>query len=333
MSYLPLIAILGPTASGKTRCAVSLAQAIDAEIVSADSRQVYTGMDIGTGKDMDEYRPLKAHFREQAAAHLSGEYTLDTSVDTCVHLIDICPAGYKYNLYEYLRDYYKAEEIIRGRNHNLILCGGTGMYAEAVLSGMRLPEVPVNEALRAELKGVTLEELKRRLEAMKVLHNTTDVDTHARAVRSIEIELYYKAHPEAARASSKMTAVKPDSIIFLIDIPREQRRNNISMRLDARLNNGMIDEVKALIKSGVNPDDLLYYGLEYKYVTMYILGQLSYNEMRDQLEIAIHQFAKRQMTWWRGMERRGFTLHRLSYDLPEQEFVAAACAIINDHIH
>lgn len=283
-SDLPLIAVVGPTASGKTAKAVELARMVNAEIISADSRQVYRGMDIGTGKDISEYG------------------------DIHVHLIDIRPAGYKYNLHEFLSDYYRAHAEIRARGKNVILCGGTGMYAEAVLSGLRLPEVPENPALRQQLQSKSLPELTAILAGMKTLHNTTDVDTRARAIRAIEIERWYIDHPDAAKIADRNTSVRPESVIFMVDISRDERRRRITERLHRRLDEGMIEEVQRLLDSGIPADDLIYYGLEYKYVTNYLLGRLSREAMVSGLETAIHQFAKRQMTWYRGMERRGFTL-------------------------
>ena len=289
-----LIVILGPTASGKTHRAVSLAIAIDGEIISADSRQVYSGMDIGTGKDIDEYG------------------------DVPYHLIDICPAGYKYNLYEYLRDFDHVFADIKKRGKNAILCGGTGLYIESVLNGLKLPEVPENKELRDELSAYSLEELTKMLAAMKSMHNTTDVDNKKRAIRAIEIQTYYNAHPQAAAAAQPHPI--SDALIIGIDIDREVRRQRISHRLDARLLAGMVNEIQELIRSGVKPEDLSYYGLEYKFVTAYVTGKISKEEMHDMLEIAIHQFAKRQMTWFRGMERRGFKINWLPYNLSDEEF-------------
>lgn len=289
-----LIVILGPTASGKTHRAVSLARAINGEIISADSRQVYSGMDIGTGKDIDEYG------------------------DVPYHLIDICPAGYKYNLYEYLRDFDHVFADIKKRGKNAILCGGTGLYIESVLNGLKLPEVPENKELRDELSAYSLEELTKMLAAMKSMHNTTDVDNKKRAIRAIEIQTYYNAHPQAAAAAQPHPI--SDALIIGIDIDREVRRQRISHRLDARLLAGMVNEIQELIRVGVKPEDLSYYGLEYKFVTAYVTGKISKEEMHDMLEIAIHQFAKRQMTWFRGMERRGFKINWLPYNLSDEEF-------------
>ena len=289
-----LIVILGPTASGKTHRAVSLARAIDGEIISADSRQVYSGMDIGTGKDIDEYG------------------------DVPYYLIDICPAGYKYNLYEYLRDFDHVFADIKKRGKNAILCGGTGLYIESALNGLKLPEVPENKGLRDELSAYSLEELTKMLAAMKSMHNTTDVDNKKRAIRAIEIQTYYNAHPQAAAAAQPHPI--SDALIIGIDIDREVRRQRISHRLDARLLAGMVNEIQELIRLGVKPEDLSYYGLEYKFVTAYVTGKISKEEMHDMLEIAIHQFAKRQMTWFRGMERRGFKINWLPYNLFDEEF-------------
>lgn len=292
-----IIAVVGPTASGKTRRAVEIAGAFGGEIISGDSRQVYTGMDIGTGKDLDEYGDIR------------------------YHLIDIASAGEKYNLHRYLQDFKKAEEDIRGRGVLPILCGGTGMYVEAALSGLVMPEVERNEALRESLADKSLEELTKILKGYKTLHNTTDIDTRDRALRAIEIQQYYLEHPEEAASTDRSTAKPLDSLVIGIDIPREARREKISRRLESRLREGMIDEIKGLIESGVKAEDLIYYGLEYKYVTLHAIGELSFDEMKTQLEIAIHQFAKRQMTWFRGMERRGIPIHWLPYDMPESEFI------------
>jgi len=289
--------ITGPTASGKTALAVALASDLDGEIISADSRQIYTGMDIGTGKDLEEYGSVP------------------------YHLIDIAPAGYKYNLFEYLRDAREAMDNILARGKVPVVCGGTGMYLEALVRGTHLPEVPINENLRSELSGKSLEELSGILKTMKNLHNSTDIDTAKRAIRSIEIQTYYHENPDAAR---DVTPGIPDerAVIVGVDIDRETRRRRISDRLHARIKAGMIDEVKALLDSGIAPEDLIYYGLEYKFVTSYITGQMSLERMTESLEIAIHQFAKRQMTWFRGMERRGFKIHWLPYDMPAKQFVS-----------
>lgn len=297
-----LTVITGPTASGKTRRAVELARVLaPAEIVSADSRQVYRGMDLGTGKDLDEYGSVP------------------------YHLIDICPAGAKYNLYEYLRDANAAIDGVRSRGAMPVVCGGTGLYVESLLNGLRLPEVPENAALRATLRGRSLDELTRMLAGMKTLHNITDVDTPARAIRAIEIQTYYQQHPEVARQAQPCPV--ENAVVIGVAIGRDERRRRITRRLDERLNQGMVEEVRRLLDSGIAPDDLIYYGLEYKFLTLYVTGRLTRNEMRAGLEIAIHQFAKRQMTWFRGMERRGHHIHWIDFDDPE--FTNKALEIIN----
>lgn len=292
-----IIAVVGPTACGKTRRGVAIASKFDGEIISGDSRQVYRGMDIGTGKDLCEYGDVR------------------------YHLIDIVNAGEKYNLHRFLSDFRNVKDDILSRGRLPVLCGGTGMYVEAALSGLVMPEVERNDSLRASLADKSLEELTEILKSYKTLHNSTDVDTRDRALRAIEIQQYYKDHPEKAISSDK-TSVKPlESLIIGIDISREERRERISRRLDDRLEEGMIGEIEKLIRSGVSPSDLIYYGLEYKFVTLHVIGQLSLSEMKRQLEIAIHQFAKRQMTWFRGMERRGFPIHWLPYDASSSDFI------------
>lgn len=304
MASTPVIAIIGPTASGKTGRGVDLARHIGGEIVSGDSRQIYRGMDIGTGKDLDEYGNVP------------------------YHLIDIAPAGYRYNLFEYVRDARAAIADIVSRGKTPVIVGGTGMYVETLLRGMSLPPVPENTELRASLADKTLSELTTILTTMKTLHNTTDVDTTKRAIRAIEIAEYYRVHPELEPRTETSEPLK--SVILHIDIDREARRQRITKRLHARLEQGMVDEVRRLIDSGVAPDDLIYYGLEYKFVTRYVTGQCTYDDMVSELEIAIHQFAKRQATWFRGMERRGFVLHHLPYDLDREEFVNRALTIIRN---
>lgn len=292
-----IIAIVGPTASGKTRRAVDTARMLKGEIISGDSRQVYRGMSIGTGKDLDEYEEVP------------------------YHMIDIADAGEKYNLHRYLKDFEIAKDDIAGRGKMPIVCGGSGMYVEAALSGLTMPEVERNESLRAELSDKSLQELTEILAKFKTLHNTTDVDTTERALRAIEIQMHYEAHPEDALAADRKKAKPLRSLVIGIDIPRDARRERISQRLDARLKEGMIDEVRTLLQSGLSAEDLIYYGLEYKYITLHIIGQLTFREMRNQLETAIHQFAKRQMTWFRGMERRGFHIDWLPYDLTHEEWI------------
>lgn len=279
-----LITILGPTASGKTNVAVKLAAKIDAEIISADSRQVYRRMNLGTGKDIDEYT-------------INGK-TIP------YHLIDIVEPGTKYNVYAYQKDFLAAYNDIKARGKKVIVCGGTGLYLESILRSYRLSPVPQNEALRESLKNKSLKELTQILSQYKTLHNTTDVDSAQRAIRAIEIADYYQHTPIDDRPFPTLTSYN-----IGIDIDRETRRKRITARLKQRLNDGMIDEVKKLLAEGIAADDLIYYGLEYKYLTLHVIGQLSYDEMFKQLEIAIHQFAKRQMTWFRGMERRGINIH------------------------
>lgn len=304
MRTYQLITILGPTASGKTPFAAALADRLDTEIISADSRQIYRGMDIGTGKDLADYT-------------VAGK-------PVPYHLIDICDPGYKYNVFEYQHDFFRAYEEIRQKGKLPILCGGTGMYIEAVLKGYKLLDVPQNPELRESLKEKSLPELELILATYKVLHNKTDVDSAQRAIRAIEIEEFYKAQSPEANEYDPI-----DSLIIGINIDRELRREKISRRLRARLDEGMVDEVKRIIESGVKPDDLIYYGLEYKFLTLYIIGELSYEEMVSQLEIAIHQFAKRQMTWFRGMERRGCTIHWIEATLPTEEKIKKTIELLN----
>lgn len=296
MEKYDLITILGPTASGKTPLAAALAYKLDTEIISGDSRQIYRRMDLGTGKDL-------------------ADYTVDGH-PVPYHLIDIVEPGYKYNVFEYQRDFLDAYNKVKAKEKLPILCGGTGMYLESVLKGYRLLPVPENPELRASLADKSLEELTRLLSAYKKLHNSTDVDTVKRAIRAIEIEEYYQKQPPEYREFPQI-----NSLIIGVDIDRTLRREKISRRLKQRLDEGMVDEVKALLDGGIPPEDLIYYGLEYKYLTLFAIGELSYEEMFHQLETAIHQFAKRQMTWFRGMERRGFTIHWLDARMPTEEKV------------
>ena len=294
MEKYDLITILGPTASGKTPLAAALAYKLDTEIISGDSRQIYRRMDLGTGKDL-------------------GDYTVNGR-QIPYHLIDIVEPGYKYNVFEYQHDFLNAYKEVTLKGKLPILCGGTGMYLESVLKGYKLLPVPENPGLRASLADKSLEELTHLLSAYKKLHNSTDVDTVKRAIRAIEIEEYYKQQPPEYRDFPQI-----QSLIIGVDIDRELRREKISRRLKQRLDEGMVDEVKALLDSGIPSEDLIYYGLEYKYLTLYAIGELSFDEMFYQLETAIHQFAKRQMTWFRGMERRGFTIHWLDARLPMED--------------
>lgn len=294
MPNYDLIAILGPTASGKTSFAASLAYELDTEIISADSRQIYREMDLGTGKDLADYT-------------VNGK-------QIPYHLIDIAEPGYKYNVFEYQRDFLNAYQSIKQKGRLPVLCGGTGLYLESVLKGYQLIPVPENPELRTRLAGKTLEELTDILSNYKTLHNSTDVDTAKRAIRAIEIEEYYATHDLSAREFPSI-----NSLIIGVDIDREFRREKITKRLRQRLDEGMVEEVRQLLNKGIQPEDLIYYGLEYKYLTLYVTGEISFEEMFKQLEIAIHQFAKRQMTWFRGMERKGFKIHWIQASMPTDE--------------
>ncbi|MBO4787033.1 MAG: tRNA (adenosine(37)-N6)-dimethylallyltransferase MiaA [Prevotella sp.] len=308
-----MITILGPTACGKTTLAAHLAARIGGEIISADSRQVYRRMDIGTGKDLDDYV-------------VDGK-------QIPYHLIDIMEPGTKYNLFQYQQDFHDAYNDIRSRGAEPILCGGTGLYIEAALKGYALSPVPQNAELRASLEGKSLEELTSMLVLLKqkngsTMHNTTDVDTAQRAIRAIEIETYNAEHPMPER---QLPGV--ESLVIGVNIDREARRERITQRLRQRLENGMVEEIRTIIDSGVAPEDLIYYGLEYKYVTEYVIGKTSYEEMFRALEIAIHQFAKRQMTWFRGMERRGTVIHWIDASLPMEEKIDCILALRDAEHH
>ncbi len=305
---MKMITILGPTASGKTDIAAHLAYELGAEIISADSRQVYRGMDIGTGKDLEDY--------------------IVNGTPVPYHLIDICDAGAKYNLFQYQEDFLRAYDDITSRGVQPILCGGTGLYIESVLKGYHLSPVPQNPELRASLEGKSLEELTVMLKELKAkagsnMHNKTDVDSCQRAIRAIEIESYNLENPIPVRDFPAI-----DSIIIGVNIDRDERRRKITNRLRKRLDDGMVDEIKQLLASGIPAEDLIYYGLEYKYITEYVIGKTSYDDMFRGLEIAIHQFAKRQMTWFRGMERRGFKIHWIDAMLPMDEKVKAIKELI-----
>ena len=302
MNY-DLVTILGPTASGKTPLAAALAYRLNAEIISGDSRQVYRRMDLGTGKDL-------------------ADYVVDGK-RIPYHLIDIVEPGYKYNVFEFQREFLQAYDEIRQRGVLPIMCGGTGMYIESVLKGYKLLPVPENQELRASLADKSLDELTTILAGYKKLHNSTDVDTVKRAIRAIEIEEYYRQQPVSAR---EFPAI--NSLVIGVDIDRDLRRTKIPRRLKQRLDEGMVDEVRALLDAGIPAEDLIYYGLEYKYLTLYAVGQLTYDEMFHQLEIAIHQFAKRQMTWFRGMERRGFNIHWIDASLPMEQKVEEIVGLI-----
>lgn len=303
-----MITILGPTASGKTPVAAALALRTEGEVISADSRQVYRRMDIGTGKDLADYVVDGQHIP--------------------YHLIDIAEPGTKYNLFQYQQDFHNAYADICKRGKQPILCGGTGLYIEAVLKGYQLSPVPQNPTLRDSLASKSLDELTAMLVELKRkngsnMHNHTDVDTVQRAIRAIEIETYNLEHPTPERELPPV-----DSLIIGIDIDRNLRREKITRRLKARLEEGMVDEIRSLVEEGINPEDLIYYGLEYKFVTEYVVGNISYSEMFSQLEIAIHQFAKRQMTWFRGMERRGFNIHWIDATLPMDQKVDAILQLL-----
>lgn len=303
---LPLITILGPTASGKTALATHLAAEIDAEIISADSRQVYRRMDIGTGKDLSDYQ-------------------IDDK-QIPYHLIDIVEPGTKYNLFQYQQDFLKVYDDLSKRQKQAILCGGSGLYIESVLDGYKMTSVPVNYELRAELKDYTEAQLEQRLKSVKKLHNNADFDTRQRTVRAIEIAEYQKQN-----ANSIPDFPTIPYIIIGVAMERETVCQSIYSRLKQRLRDGMIDEVQALLDSGIAPVDLEYYGLEYKFVTQYLQGEFSYNYMVEHLNIAIRQFAKRQMTWFRRMERNGFKINWIDGRLPIEEKVAMAMKILDGY--
>jgi tRNA dimethylallyltransferase len=299
-----IVVITGPTATGKTRLAALVADRLGGEVISADSRQVYKGMDIGTGKDLSDYD------------------IIGRSVP--VHMVDIVDAGYRYNVYEYQRDFLKVFEEISSRGVFPVVCGGSGMYVDSIVSGYRLVQVPLNEHLRTMLAGRSLEELTDILSQNKRLHNKTDVDTVKRAVRAIEIADYYTHHPFD---ESPFPVKNP--LVTAVFFDRETRRQRISSRLKARLEGGMIEEVQRLLAGGIHPDDLIYYGLEYKYVTLYLLNKMGFEEMAQKLEVEIHRFAKRQMTWFRGMERRGITINWIDGNMSDTEKVNCIITKLN----
>ncbi len=289
-----IITILGPTATGKTKFATQLCSKINGEIISADSRQVYRNMNIGTGKDLEDY--------------------IVNNVPIPYHLIDIVDAGYKYNVFEYQRDFLLAYNNIKNKNKFPVLCGGTGLYIDAVLKGYKLIDVPVNFELRSSLENKSLEELTKILTTYKRLHNKTDVDTIKRAVRAIEIEDFYAHNNVHEKEYPKLT-----SLNIGINCDREIRRQRITERLKKRISEGLIDEVKNLLSKGLTPEQLIYYGLEYKHITEYLIGKYTFDEFFTKLEIAIHQFAKRQMTYFRGMERKGTKINWLDSEIPNEE--------------
>jgi len=300
-----LITILGATAGGKTSFAAHLAHILNTEIISADSRQVYKGMDIGTGKDL-------------------GDYIIEGQTIKS-HLVDIVDAGYKYNVFEFQHDFFKVFDEITQRGITPILAGGSGMYIESVLQNYQLINAPINETLRKELENKTLKELTEILKNTKRLHNTSDFDTPKRAIRAIEIELFCQNNPHIRTNFPKI-----NSLVLGINFDRELRRQRITQRLNERLENGMIEEVQVLLNKGILPDDLIYYGLEYKFITLYLTKQLTYNEMFESLNTAIHQFAKRQMTWFRGMEKKGTHIHWIDGSQDMEKKIELALKLINN---
>jgi tRNA dimethylallyltransferase len=302
-SIYDLLVITGPTASGKTALAVAMAKKLGGEVISADSRQVYKGMNLGTGKDYSDYQ-------------IDGTWIP-------FHLIDIAEPGYKYNVFEYQRDFIKVYEDLKFRKVFPVICGGSGMYADSIITGYKMVEVPPDSGLRAELEKKPMEELREILATFKNLHNTTDIDSKKRVIRAIEIE-----HFNSYRQKETNELPKVNSLVVGIMFDRETRRERISSRLKQRLDDGMVDEVKNLIKLGVNPETLIYYGLEYKYITLYLTGRLSFEKMVKDLETAIHQFAKRQMTWFRGMEKRGTRINWIDGNLPAGEKVEKVMGLL-----
>jgi tRNA dimethylallyltransferase len=295
-SKYDLLVITGPTASGKTSLAVTLAKGMGGEIISADSRQVYRGMNLGTGKDYNDY--------------------IIDGIRLPCHLIDIAEPGYKYNVFEFQKDFIKVYMSLRERKVFPVVCGGSGMYADSIVTGYKMFEVPPDSGLRVELEKKSMEELKDILSTYRDLHNITDIDTRKRVIRAIEIE-----HFNRNRKQKNLEFPEIRSLVIGVSLSREERRRRITSRLKKRLEEGLVDEVKQLIDRGISTDTLIYYGLEYKYITLHLTGKLTYNEMFRNLEIAIHQFAKRQMTWFRGMERRGIMIHWIEGELPMEEKV------------
>lgn len=308
-----MITIVGPTASGKTRLAVDVALAYNTEVISADSRQVYREMTLGTGKDLEDYL-----VRDD-----EGKIVKEVKC----HLIDIREPGYKYSIYEFQQDFHRVYDDMIKRGLMPVMCGGSGLYVESILRGYEMHEVPENPELRKSLENKSLEELTEILKTYKTLHNHTDTDTCKRAIREIEIREYYRSHAEQLTGYPAVP-----SLIVGTEVDREVRRERISRRLKERLDAGMVDEVRHLIEDRyIDPQDLIYYGLEYKFLTQYIIGQLSYDEMYRQLEIAIHQFAKRQMTWFRGMEKRGLHINWIPAELTREEKVARVQQLYEDY--
>ena len=302
-SIYDLLVITGPTASGKTSLASALAYRLGGEIISADSRQVYRGMNLGTGKDYDDYI-------------VNGE-------KIPYHLIDIADPGYKYNVFEFQRDFQLVFSDMKKRKVFPVVCGGSGMYADSIITGYKMFEVPPDTGLRIELEKKPMDELRNILATYKSLHNTTDIDTRKRVIRAIEIE-----HSSKIKAATSTGFPRLRSLIVGVNYERETRRKRISERLFQRLNSGMVEEVKGLLEKGISAEALIYYGLEYKYITFYLTGKITYDEMVRDLEIAIHQFAKRQMTWFRGMERKGTTIHWINGDLSQEEKVSKVLSLL-----
>ena len=294
-----LITVLGHTAGGKTRFAACLAEKLEGEVISADSRQVYRRMNLGTGKDYEDY--------------------LVDGRQVSVHLIDILEPGYEYNVYEYQKDFIRVFQEISTQGRLPVLCGGSGLYIEAVLKGYRLIRVPVNQRLRKETEQESIDDLAARLAGFRKLHNKTDIVDRKRLIRAVEIEMYYQVHPEL---DDQIPAIRP--LVLGINFDRLSRRKRISQRLMERFDQGMADEVQALLDEGITPEKLIYYGLEYKYITEYLTGHISYEEMFTKLETAIHQFAKRQMTWFRKMERDGIKIHWLDGYQPIKDKIERA---------
>lgn len=309
-----MITIVGPTASGKTRLAVDVALALNSEVISGDSRQVYKEMTLGTGKDLEDYLVRDAE----------GKVVKEVKC----HLIDIREPGYRYSIYEFQKDFHAAYNDIVSRGLTPVFCGGSGLYVESILKGYEMHEVPENPELRKSLEGKSLEELAEILKTYKTLHNQTDTDTAKRAIREIEIRDYYRTHAEQLTGYPAIP-----SIVVGTEVDRDVRRERISCRLRERLEAGMVDEVRHLLEDRkIPPQDLIYYGLEYKYLTLYLTGELSYEEMVRQLEIAIHQFAKRQMTWFRGMEKRGIHINWIPAELSREEKVEQVLQIMTKHV-
>ncbi|HZY25754.1 MAG TPA: tRNA (adenosine(37)-N6)-dimethylallyltransferase MiaA [Bacteroidales bacterium] len=303
-SIYDLLVVTGPTASGKTALAAAIASRLNGEIISADSRQVYKGMNLGTGKDYDDY--------------------LVNGTKIPCHLIDIAEPGYKYNVFEYQRDFMKVYSNMKKRNIFPVVCGGSGMYADSIITGYKMFEVPPDSGLRVELEKKSMEELKEILLTFKNLHNSTDIDTRKRVIRAIEIE-----HSSRDKGKQGNQFPKIKALLVGIVFDRDSRRKRISERLRQRLNSGMIDEVKHLIDTGISAETLIYYGLEYKFITLYLIGKLTHDEMVQNLETAIHQFAKRQMTWFRGMERKGIKINWIEGTLPMEEKVEKVMGLLS----